>query len=553
MPLTRSSLLVRVLAGVLALLVVVGTAPVVAGAPYPSATPTDDASSATTAPGAAARIAVVYPNPLAAGDAGEFVVVSTTAPATLSLTDGESTVTVDVPGGAVALSATPTATRTLTDHRVVAAPALALSNGGERLTLAVGEQVVDTVVYEDAPAGERLVRDADGRRWLPLGYEPRSVTAHGAAQATAFVLPDAPDVAFETLRAADDRILLAGYTFTSARVARALVDARRRGVRVRVLVDDAPVGGLTTREARLLDRLAEAGVDVRVLGGDGARFSFHHPKYAVVDHTALVLTENWKPSGTGGRSSRGWGVRVDSPSLAADLADLFAADAAGRDVTSWPRFRRGRAFAESDPVPAGAYPTRHDPKRVRVESVRLVTAPGNAERAVVAVVDNASRRLDVVQVSVERDHPFVTAALDAARRGVEVRILLSGAWYVREENDATVAWLNRRAAVEDIPLEARLADPGTRFEKVHAKGVVADDTVLVGSLNWNRHATRENREVVVALGGPAVVDYYRTVFEADWRGGHGVQFEWTGLAGVAVVAVVAAAVLAWHRVRFDPR
>jgi phosphatidylserine/phosphatidylglycerophosphate/cardiolipin synthase-like enzyme len=152
-----------------------------------------------------------------------------------------------------------------------------------------------------------------------------------------------------------------------------------------------------------------------------------------------------------------------------------------------------------------------------------------------------------VQVSVKRDHPFTRAAFDAARRGVEVRFLLSGAWYVHEENEVTAAWLNRRAKRENLPLEARVADPGGRFEKVHAKGVVADDTVLVGSLNWNRHASRENREVVVALDGAAAADYYRESFAADWRGGQGPG----GLVWVAAVAAVAGAVLAWRRVRFE--
>ncbi|WP_240137469.1 phospholipase D-like domain-containing protein [Salinigranum salinum] len=517
-----------------------------------AATPTVTATVTTTpATTERPRLAVVYPNPLADGDAGEFVVVTASHATNVTLTDGESTVDVRVPAGRTALSADPLATRALTEHAVVAAPELGLANGGERLILRADGRRVDTLVYDRAPEGERLVRDDGGRRWLPLGYEPRPVVERGPAQVTTFVLPDAPGVAFETLRAADDRILLAGYTFTSQRVARALIAAERRGVRVRVLVDDAPVGGLTKREARTLDRLARAGVEVRVIGGEGARFSFHHPKYAVVDHSALVLTENWKPSGVGGRSSRGWGVRVDSPEVADDLADLFAGDIAGRDVTSWTRFRRGRGFTESDPLPEGEYPARHGSERVRTKSVRLLTAPGNAEPAVVGVIDRSRERVDVVQVSIERDHPFTTALFDAARRGVDVRVLLSGAWYVREENEATVEWLNRRAEREELPLEARIAEPGDRFEKVHAKGVVADDTVLVGSLNWNRHSSRENREVVVALEGDDVSAYYREVFAADWRGGRAWGSGVGGLAGVAVVAAVAGGILAWRRVRFE--
>ncbi|WP_136602208.1 phospholipase D-like domain-containing protein [Salinigranum halophilum] len=236
-------------------------------------TPAVVAAEPTSAP----RLVSVYPNPLADGDAGEFVVVTTTGPQNLTLADGEGAIELPLPGGPVAISADPTATKALTDRPVVAVSGLELANGGERLVLSRGGRTVDTVVYEDAPAGERLLVDGDGREWRPLGYEPRPVLARGGAQVTAFVLPDSPGVALDTIRAADDRILLAGYTFTSPRVTRALVDASERGVRVRLLVDDAPVGGLTTREARMLDRLARADVEVRVIGGEGARFAFHHP------------------------------------------------------------------------------------------------------------------------------------------------------------------------------------------------------------------------------------------------------------------------------------
>jgi phosphatidylserine/phosphatidylglycerophosphate/cardiolipin synthase-like enzyme len=90
----------------------------------------------------------------------------------------------------------------------------------------------------------------------------------------------------------------------------------------------------------------------------------------------------------------------------------------------------------------------------------------------------------------------------------------------REDNERVVAWLNERADTENLPLEARIADPGGRFEKIHAKGVIVDDEhVAVGSLNWNAAAFEDNREVVVLLHGSDVADYYGEVFSADWRGG----------------------------------
>ncbi|MFB6194618.1 MAG: phospholipase D-like domain-containing protein [Haloplanus sp.] len=507
-------------------------------APADAATPTAD-------------IVTAVPNPVADGDAGEYVVVRLPTAANWTLGDGEDAVSIAANRtlSRVAVSDDPDATRNVTDHPVVAVPHLSLSNGGERLVLRRDGAVVATLAYEDAPEGERLVRTDDGLRWRPVGYRPRSVHAYGRANVTGFVLPDSPGFPVETLRAARRRILLAGYTFTSDRVADTLIAAARRGVRVRVLVDGAPVGGRSARGAATLDRLAAAGVDVAVLGGPHARFDYHHPKYAVVDDRALVMTENWKPAGVGGRSSRGWGVRVDSPAVAADLAGLFRADAGGRDAIPWRRFRRGKPF-EREPSANGTYPSRAAPTTATASDVRVLTAPGNAESALVGVIDGATSRVDVIQPTIGRRHgPLLDATIRAAERGVEVRVLLSGAWYVAETNAALVDWLNGVAERRGLPLSARVARPRGRFEKIHAKGVVADDVVVVGSLNWNENAVSENREVAVAVRSERLASYFRTVFASDWRRGPD-RATWVVVAG-ALAALLLALLIARKTVRFD--
>jgi phosphatidylserine/phosphatidylglycerophosphate/cardiolipin synthase-like enzyme len=491
-----------------------------------------------------ADIVAAVPNPHADGDAGEFVLlrIPTTPSANWTLDDGERVVSLpaDRPATHVAVSAEPNATRRLTDAPVVAAPPLALSNAGERLRLRHDGAVVATLDYRDAPEGERLVRTDGGTAWRPVGYHPRQVHRYGPAAVTGFVLPDAPSVPIQTLRNARDRILLAGYTLTSDRIVDALIAAERRGVAVRVLVDATPVGGRTEAGAEALDRLAAAGVDVAVFGGRRARFDYHHPKYAVVDDQALVLTENWKPAGVGGRSSRGWGVVVDSDPVAADLAGLFRTDAGWQDAIPWRTFRRGKSF-EAEPPAEGSYPSRFDPAEATASEVRVLTAPGNAESALVGVVDDAERRVDVIQPSIgRRDGPLLRATVRAAGRGVEVRVLLSGAWYVAEENAALVEWLNGVAERRNLPLTARVAEPAGRYEKIHAKGVVADDVVVVGSLNWNENAVSENREVVLAIRSDALADYFRETFAADWRGGRGGgRTTWVVAAGALAVLLLA--------------
>jgi phosphatidylserine/phosphatidylglycerophosphate/cardiolipin synthase-like enzyme len=510
--------------------------------------------AAGTASGAGPAIESVYPNPVADGDAGEFVTLSVPPETDLGAFElGDDDARVPLPavvaGGRVTLSTDPNATRQLLDGRVYPlSDRLRLANGGERVQLYRNGSVVDTLRYRDAPEGDLRVRNAS-RPWRPLGATDRPVVAADGGTVTAFLLPDAPNAATDHLRTADERVLLAGYTLTSRRVVDSLVSAADRGLRVRVLVDGGPVGGMTDRQAGLLDRLDRAGVDVRVLGGDRARYRFHHAKYAVVDDSALVTTENWKPAGVGGNGSRGWGVVTSQSRIVDGLVTTFRADAGWHDARPWRAVRDGREFTDGAPA-NGSYPARFDPTRVSVERTRLFVAPDNAESGVVAAIERADDSLAVEQVSLgSRHQPFVRATLDAARRGVRVRVLLAGAWYVREENERLAAWLNDRAASENLPLTARVADPRGRFGKIHTKGVVVDDRrVILGSLNWNNNSARHNREVLLALDGQAVADYYGRAFDADWRGS---AWRLPGGFAVALLAAVVLALLAARALRFE--
>ncbi|MEF8838032.1 MAG: phospholipase D-like domain-containing protein [Haloarculaceae archaeon] len=514
-----------------------------------------DTQAAASGTGRDTRILTVHPNPVADGDAGEFVTLrvppgdsAVNGVVNLSLSDGEATAEVpEVPGAEVTLSNAPDRVTDTVSGPVSQLPAgFALANGGDTVLLRAANRTVDCVQYSDAPEGDVLAVPAGDRSpsWKTLGTTDFDVATAGSGLVRAFLLPDAPGVPVDTLRAADRRLFLAAYTLTSRRVAEALRAARDRGVDVRVVVDRDPVGGMSARQASLLDNLTAAGVDVTTLGGEDARYDYHHAKYAVADERALVTTENWKPAGTGGRSSRGWGVVTSQPAVVRRLAALFRADAGWRGAEPWRAVREEVETEPPDPA-SDRFPRERDPERLRVNGSRLLIAPENAEGAVVAAIDAANESVDVLQVSVGGPHqPFVRAIRRAARRGVEVRLLLSSAWYVEGDNRDIVTALRTAGANRSLPLEVRLAEPRGRFEKVHAKGVVVDgETVILGSLNWNNHSARENREVALRLDGEAAAAYYLESFEADWRG-TATRIPVGLLVGLAVVATMA---LLWSR------
>lgn len=506
------------------------------------------------------RIVDIYPNPPADGDAGEFVTVAFPAGANVSaytLADEQTEVSLSLqPDSAtlddrrqITFSTAANQTNRLTDRTVrPLSDTLRLANGGDRVRLLRGDTVVDAVRYDQASEAE--VYNATRAEWYPLRATQRSIVAAGRGEVEAFVLPDSPDRARELLDTAQKRVYLAGYTLSSQPIVEALVDAHERGVTVEVLVDGSPVGGMSAHAGAALDELQRAGIDVRVNGGEYARYRFHHAKYAVVDGQALVTTENWKPSGTGGQSSRGWGVITDQTQIVAALTETFHADSGWVDAIPWAEYEDASVVSQEKTT--GSYPKAFEAERFAVERTELLLAPDNAEARIRELIRNAEHSLDIKQVRIgDEQFPFLQDVIGVAERGVEVRILLAGEWYVREENEQLQAWLEDQAEAASLPLSVRIASPGNSFEKIHAKGLVVDGRqTVIGSLNWNNNSLRENREVALLVESSGVGEYFGQVFEADWNGGSKNRDLPLGLA-LAALFVAALAVLAATSVEFE--
>lgn len=502
------------------------------------------------------RIVTVYPQSPANGDAGEFIVVETDGPVNTSgwrLTDGRYTARLPnrTLSGRVALSTTPAVTATMTELPVVPLHGyLPLGDTGNTVTLLDGAgERIDRVTYPPTDPGVAWNRTPRGlERHIRFDRDWEFPARHQVPVA-AFVLPDVAELPVATLRNATRRLLLAGYQLSDPRVLTALRGAVERGVRVTVLVDGSPVSGQSVRERHTLDSLRSMGVDVRVREGVRDPHRFHHPKYAIVDDTAILLTENWKPAGTGGASSRGWGIRVRHAAFADDLATVFAADAHGPGSLAWTRFRD-----RTQPIHAeranGSYPSTRGSLRTFAAEARLLVGPAMIEHRQRTAIANATESIRIIQVSIgDRAFPLLTEAVAAARSGVTVRILLDGSWYVADRNGALADELNAVAAREGLPLEARLVTPGQAFRKIHAKGVVVDEQIaILGSANWNNVSMRENREVAVLVRDPTVAEYYAESFDADWR--DPTRTVPVGVTFLAVAAWAGAGTVGWRRIAF---
>ena len=351
---------------------------------------------------------------------------------------------------------------------------------------------------------------------------------------TPVLSPDGGDGPLRSfIESAQETLDIAVYTFTSAGIASTVASLADRGVRVRVLLDGAPVGGVEPEEDRVVRGLLDAGAEVRWLAGAGdvvKRYRYLHAKYAIVDGRAVWIgSENFGNAGFPSEDhggNRGWSVVVADAAVAAALTDVFEVDfnPSRRDsMAAMPE--------EGDPLPpAQPCPPWPSFAASTIRRARLVIAPDTSldPDGLLEILASASNHIWIEAFYVDetwrdRPNPFLEAAFDAARRGVSVRLLLDGSWSsVGDDsagNDAVVEHLNRRAWNESLDFAARLLEPRGRIERLHNKGVVVDGrAVLVSSMNWALGSATENREVGIILEDPDTAGFFEAAFAADWDG-----------------------------------
>jgi cardiolipin synthase len=351
-------------------------------------------------------------------------------------------------------------------------------------------------------------------------------------------LPDG-DAAFAAMRdlvaAARESVCLEIYLVRPGEPATSLLAeflaARARGVAVRVLYD---AFGCESLDAGFFAPLVAAGGEVRVFSpARRLRLALRdHRKLLVRDRSAAIVGGmNLGPEYLGDGVQSGWydlGLALEGPACAA-LADSFDAmwELAPMNAGALRRFRHAAAR-----VSASAW-TAAVPGRLLPQVALLSFGAGWPGRTPHSILrDDLARVRNVACISAYFLPPArVRRALrTCVRRGGEVQLVLAG------RTDVAVALY---AAQHLYP---RLLAAGVRISEyqpqvLHAKLMVLDDTVYVGSCNLDRRSLYINYELLLRLDWPELAAQARAMIAGalehgkpldprQWGRGRGVWQRW---------------------------
>jgi len=160
------------------------------------------------------------------------------------------------------------------------------------------------------------------------------------------------------------------------------------------------------------------------------------------------------------------------------------------------------------------FPKQPDPGTIPI--ALLQTVPGgwmSSTQAIRQLIDHARTRLDIMNPYVT-DADMIQRIIAAAKRGVKVRIVVS---QTSNNAQATAALKEHYSALIDAGVQI-WEYPGA---VVHAKIVVADDTVVFGTVNFDAWSLYRNYEIAMMARSPETVALFEErVFGPDIAKSH---------------------------------
>ena len=277
------------------------------------------------------------------------------------------------------------------------------------------------------------------------------------------------------------------FVFSDPSLRKAVVAAKRRGVKVRVMLNPARRSGEQDNEAT---RKALEQVDVEVRDANPA-FALTHEKSMVVDEeTAFIKSLNWTTRNLS--ETRDYAVVTKRRHEVAEIVECFEAD--------WHR----HSF---------------DPR----EKSHLVWCPGPGRERICRFIDESKHRL-FVQNERFQDMVIIEHLVRAARRGVKVDVMARPPHTLKR--DKLVEGVGGLRIMDDVGIKIHKL----KHLKLHGKMLVADGVAaIVGSINFAAGSLDGRRELAIESHSDDVVDRLHKVARHDWEHSHPLDLTDEGL------------------------
>ncbi|MFI5185322.1 MAG: phosphatidylserine/phosphatidylglycerophosphate/cardiolipin synthase family protein [Chitinophagales bacterium] len=302
------------------------------------------------------------------------------------------------------------------------------------------------------------------------------------------VLPD--DTAGEIIDAIDnarESLLIKMFLFSDPPLINAVIAAKNRGVKVKVMLNPVRNNGEEeNEETRKI--LEEAGIEVR---DSNPEFTITHEKSMVIDDKiAFIKSLNWETKNF--IETRDYAIITYHPHEVKEVVLCFEAD--------WHR-------------------ENFDPG----ENLNLIWCSNNGRIKIARFIDEAKHTL-FVQNERFQDLVIIERLVHAASRGVKVHVMARPPHTLKMEK--LVEGVGGLRIMDDVGIKIHKL----KHLKLHGKMLLADGCrAIVGSINLSPGSFDHRRELAIEVHDPPVVERLKKIAHHDWENSHTLDLSDQGL------------------------
>lgn len=259
------------------------------------------------------------------------------------------------------------------------------------------------------------------------------------------------------------------YLFSDTDILQELENAKKRGVSVRVILEENPYGGFSSN-TETKNKLAYYGIDWK---WDNKNYEFTHSKFLIIDSkTGYIMNLNL--SNASFTKNREFAIVTTDKTVIEELKNIFEAD--------WDR-------------------KPYNPP----ENSPLVVSPENSRDKLKTLLQR-SRGEILIYAEVLDDQEIKDILKQRRAFGAEVKVILADPESIPSNAD-TVKELSRYGV-----------DCKYVFTPyIHAKVIIVDETyAFIGSENLTTNSLDENREVGVIISDKGIINQIADKFVSDF-------------------------------------
>jgi cardiolipin synthase A/B len=277
------------------------------------------------------------------------------------------------------------------------------------------------------------------------------------------------------------------FVFSDPVLLQAVIQAHKRGVTVRVMLNPARRSGEEQNRASR-KMLRKAGVEVM---DSNPVFDVTHEKSMVVDdHTAFVQSLNWETKNIA--ETRDFAVVTSHKHEVNEVIECFEADWSRRDFQ----------------------PTKDS---------SLIWCVGNGRARIAEFIDQAKHSL-WLQNERYQDPVIIERLVRANQRGVKIHTMVRPPHKLKKEK--LVEGVGGLRTMDDVGIKIHKL----KGLKLHAKLLFADGArAIVGSINLAPGSFDSRRELAIEVWDGSIIDRLHSVVHSDWENSRPLDLSDEGL------------------------